>query len=171
MKKKSILNQNGQAMIEFILFLPFMLMMYSVLLSLSNSINASINQQKITRGYFYYRLQNNSMFPRPRRVGAEAAAGWNSFGMQIMGWAERLEGGITPVAPCYKFQLPIGTSEDDSCNDGYSGEMTQFVRVATVYGVCGATYVKESGYNILTPMVSSVSSPITPTSNIACLLQ
>lgn len=143
-------NEDGQALIEFLIFLPFMLMMYSVSMSISNSINASINQQKIARSYFYYRLANNSTFPRPRRDGSEPSDSWKVFGFQIMGWSEKLLN-QRPVAPCFKFAVPLGDGEDDKCEDSYSGRSTQFIRVKTVYGVCGATYIKNDTFNVPFP--------------------
>ena len=100
-------NQKGQGIIEFLLFLPFILTMYSVILSISNAINASINQQKVARNYWHYRMMNNSTIPRPsRRGGSETADSWRKFGMEIMGWSEKLDGPV-PVAPCFKFLLPL----------------------------------------------------------------
>jgi hypothetical protein len=148
--ESQINNEDGQALIEFLIFLPFMLMMYSVSMSISNAINASINQQKIARSYFYYRLANNSTFPRPRRDDIEPSQNWNVFGFQIMGWSEKLLN-ENPVAPCFKFAVPLGDGEDDKCEDTYSGSSTQFIRVKTVYGVCGATYIKQDNYNIPYP--------------------
>lgn len=140
-------NEKGQGLIEFLIFLPFMLMMYSVSMNISNSINASINQQKITRAFFYYRNMNNSTIPKPRRDGQEEPANtWQKFGMEIMGWSEFLAGD-QPVAPCFKFLLPLGESTDDECEESYSGKSSQFIRVQTVYGVCGASYEKISGLN------------------------
>lgn len=165
-KKTKILSQKGQGLIEFLLFVPFMLMMYSVVLTISNSLNASINQQKIARSYFYYRLQNNSMFPQPGRDGVEQSESWQFFGMQIMGWAETFQGSSsTPVAPCFKLKLPLGTVEDDGCEESYSEETTQFIRVATVYGVCGATMENQSGQKVRHPQVGT--GPIV-VSGVAC---
>ncbi len=141
-KKKKVLNDKGQAILEFLLFLPFMLMLYSVTLSIGSAINSSINQQKVTRGYFFYRLQNNSTLPKPRRDGSEPSDGWQTFGFQIMGWATELRSGSEPIAPCFKFRLPLGDSED-GCEDRYPGETSQFIRTKTVIGICGATYVKN----------------------------
>jgi len=150
-KRKKILNEKGQGLVEFLLFLPLMLMLYSTLLALSNSINGSINQQKITRGYFYYRLQNNSTLPVPRRDNqGEPSDSWKVFGMQIMGWSEKLLDN-QPVAPCYKLNLPFAEKEEDSCDDAYKETATQFIRVKTVYGVCGATYVNLDNYSIPYP--------------------
>jgi hypothetical protein len=152
-KKKHFLDEKGQGIIEFFLFLPFMVMMYSVLLSFSNAINASINQQKIARSYFYYRVQNNSMAPYPSRGGSEPSDAWSTFGMQIMGWAESFEGGNNkPVAPCFRMRLPLGVAETDACEAAYDGDTTQFIRVATVYGICGATWENQSGQRVRFPM-------------------
>ena len=158
--RKCLDNDNGQAIMEFLIFLPFILMMYSVVNSLGNAINASINQQKITRGYFYYRLSNNSMYPRPRRDSIEPADDWQVFGMQINGWMERLENGATPVAPCFKFALPLGEGNEDGCDDKYTGRSSQFIRVKTVYGLCGATYSKNpDGFNEAYPREGNRQAP------------
>ena len=58
-------NQTGQALIELIIFLPLMFMFYSMISGFANAINASINQQKVARAYFYYKVQNNSTIPKP----------------------------------------------------------------------------------------------------------
>lgn len=160
--KKNIINQKGQALIEFVLFLPFMMMMYMTVLSIGNAINGSINQQKITRGYFYYRLSNNSTMPRPRRVDVEPSDAWQVFGMQIMGWAESLDGN-SPVSPCFKFAIPFD-DEEEECNQTYSEKRSQFIRTETVYGVCGATYVKDqqSRQNIRQPDGQNPLSVILP---------
>ncbi len=146
---KKIQNEKGQSLIEFVLFLPFMLMLYSVIINVSNAINGSINQQKVTRAYFYYNMQNNSMIPKPTR-GADPSENWSSFGMQIMGWNTKIIN-ESPVMACYKFNLPLGTGDEDNCDSAYSGKTTQYIRVGTVYGVCGATYKKVGGGNVRVP--------------------
>jgi hypothetical protein len=140
---KLIKNEKGQSIIEFVIFLPFLLMMYTVSMSLANAINGSINQQKVTRSYFYYLLQNNSTFPRPYRDdGAEPYKAWQQFGMQIIGWTEKLVS-EDPVMTCYKFKLPLGKKKGDECEKAYRGTTTQFIKIGTVYGVCGATYLND----------------------------
>lgn len=163
-KKKEIeLNEDGQALVEFLLFLPFMLIMYSITLSISNSINASINQQKVTRSYFYYIHQNTSMLPRAKRDGSTDA--WTSFGMSIIGWGEKLVDS-QPMATCFKFRVPLGETEDDSCEEGYDKTTTQFIRVGTVYGVCGTTYRRNNTdvYNRI------LDSAVLVTSRDSCLI-
>ena len=71
--------------------------------------------------------------------------------MEIMGWSIKLDGGATPVAACFKFALPLGESVDAECEEAYEGESTQFIRVQTVYGVCGATYNNSNGEIISYP--------------------
>lgn len=152
-------SQKGQAVVEFLVFLPFILMMYSVTLSISNAINASINQQKFARSYFYFNAAGNSTLPYPRRDNPEPSDGWSLFGMQIMGWSTRLDG-REPVAPCYKFNLPLGENEEDTCDEGYSAQSTNFIRVMTVYGVCGATYGKNGDYPVAFPRAGGGSNVI-----------
>lgn|SRR5690606_28249429 len=138
---KRQMNQKGQALVEFVLFLPFLIMIYSVLMSIGNSINGSINQQKATRGYMKFRLQNNSYVPKPSWGGDDLANGMNTFGMWIIGWMEEMEGN-TPVKTCYKFNIPIGESDNDECEKTYTKNTTQYIRIGTVLGVCGASYKK-----------------------------
>lgn len=131
------INQEGQALFEFIAFIPFLLMLYSITLTISNSLNASINQQKSTRSYFYYLNQNDSRFPT-----ADREYNFSFFSMSIIGWATELEAQV-PVAPCFELQIPIGDIEGDECKSAYSEDKTQFIRVGTVYGLCGASYVNN----------------------------
>lgn len=154
-------KQKGQALFEFIVFVPFLLMLYSLTLTISNALNASINQQKTTRGYFYYLRQNDSNFPSPSRGdGADLGDTFKLFSMSIIGWAESLEGGQFPVAPCFELKLPIGDIEDDECAASYNEEKTQFIRVGTVYGVCGANYVVDNGGVGLVPFTKSGNSTL-----------
>lgn len=145
-KKKKLLNQKGQALIEFVLFLPFLLILYSVTVSLGGAISASINQQKVTRSYFYYRLQNNSMAPKINR-NTNLYTSWNMFGLYFIGWMERFADGNRPLATCYRLKIPMQARGNDQCEEGYEGTTTQYIRIGTVYGICGATYQKvNSGF-------------------------
>ncbi len=139
-------NQNGQALIELIIFLPLMFMFYSMIAGFANAINASINQQKVTRAYFYYKVQNNSTIPKP----TSPYTNWSHFGMYFIGWADYLESGSDesgqPVAPCYRLTVPLASNKDDKCETKYTKATSQFIRVQTVYGVCGATYERHDTY-------------------------
>jgi hypothetical protein len=134
--------EKGQALIEFIIFLPFMLMMYTVVASLGDAIYGSINQQKVTRAYFYYRLQNNSQISKQQRSGGNLTnQNWVQFGHYFIGWSDYLQGDA-PYAPCYRLNLPFAAGAGDTCDQTYSNLTTQFIRVATVYGLCGATMAR-----------------------------
>ena len=171
-ERKKALGEEGQALIEFILFFPFLLMMYSVTLSIANSINASINQQKVTRAYFYYRLQNNSTAPTPFRQEGNTAW-WRSSGQHINLWGER-QIGDQPLAACFKFNVPLGVDQEDSCETSYQNRATQFIRVGTVYGVCGATYLNAQGNVLRLPnglVKGQGASPETVVGPGNCLIQ
>lgn len=141
MVAKKILNEKGQAFLELIFFLPVMTLLLALLVVIGNSLNGAINQQKVTRSYFYSRLKNHSGFPRKSYTNG-AQNSWRLFGMHFIGWRERFVDGDVPVQPCYKLKLPFG-SEETKC-DEYKGDSTPFIRVGTVYGACGATYIRGS---------------------------
>ncbi len=131
-------NQKGQALIELIIFLPVIMMMYSIIAGFANAINGSINQQKITRSYLYYRIQNNSNIPKPDTNLPR----FRSFGFYMVGWREKFDSNSQPVEPCYRLTIPLSPNSDDSCDKSYSNDSTFFIRVGTAYGLCGATFGK-----------------------------
>ena len=140
-------NQQGQALIELIIFLPIMFVFYSMISGFANAINASINQQKVTRAYFYYRVQNNSTIPKPSTLNPT----WTQFGMFFIGWKDYFQGAGgsgesgKPVAPCYRVSVPLASGPTDVCEAEYTTPSTMFIRVQTVYGVCGGTYAVLDG--------------------------
>lgn len=138
--KRIVKNQKGQALIELIIFLPMMFMLYSLISGFANAINGSINQQKVTRGYFYYRVQNNSTIPKPDQEGGYKT--WSRFGMFFIGWKEYFGSNSDPFLPCYRVSVPFKAADADKCEEKYTKTTTQWIRVGTVYGVCGATYVR-----------------------------
>jgi hypothetical protein len=135
-------NQKGQALIELIIFLPFMFIIYGLITGFANAIFGSINQQKATRAYFYYRVQNNSTIPRR----PDSSVRWTKYGTYFVGWREKLVDDV-PLHPCYKITIPLSSPDDDGCDSEYTGgdrPSTQFMRVGTVYGFCGATYIRQN---------------------------
>jgi len=135
-------NQSGQALIELIVFIPLILTIYSVIGGFASSINGSINQHKITRSYFYYRIQNNPYMPGPK----VAQENWKLFGMFYIGWRSKFAsgGGEQPLMPCYKISIPFKDKPQDECEDPYTQDTTLYLRVGTVYGLCGQTYYRKS---------------------------
>ncbi len=140
-------DQKGQALIELIVFLPLMFTVYAVISGFANAINGSINQQKVVRGYFYFRTQNNSMIPKP----IEDHAQYQRFGADFLGWKEFFGGNEQPMAPCYKVSIPVRAGNSDSCANQYSEPSSLYMRVGTAYGVCGGTYINVSNNISLLP--------------------
>lgn len=142
MKSGDKTDQKGQALIELIVFIPLILTIYSVIGGFASSINGSINQQKITRSYFYYRIQNNPYMPGPK----VAQPDWKLFGMFYIGWRSKFASGGTeePVMPCYKISIPFKDKPQDECEEPYTQDTTLYLRVGTVYGICGQTYYRTS---------------------------
>jgi len=138
-EKKKINAQKGQAVFEFLVFLPFLILLYILSVTVNGAINASINQQKITRGYLYARMKNNSTYPPPELLKSSI----KRAGMYMIGWREKSVGNSdeSPLAPC--FQIPVfgeATNKDTCDSDGGNKTTTGFIRVETAYGVCGATW-------------------------------
>lgn len=138
-----ILNKQGQALFEFIIFLPFYFLLFAVIVTLSASINGSINQQKVTRSYFHFLTKNNSMIPNKESLAELNVRGINTVGYFAIGWQDYPEGTV-PIATCYKIsQLATGTL-NETCED-VSGltedeKKTGFVRPYTVFGICGGVF-------------------------------
>jgi hypothetical protein len=135
--KSKVKSKSGQALIEFILFVPFMMTLYSSILTLASSINGSINQQKHLRGYFYARVKHNSTVPVPFNI--EFLNGIVNVGMVQLGWREK-EQNNSAVAPCYRIKSFLGNALNEECEE-QSGDSTLLIRVKTVYGICGTNYV------------------------------
>jgi hypothetical protein len=151
---ENIKKQNGQALFEFIFFMPFMLLLVTLFLTFGGAINGSINQQKATRGYFYALAMNNSTTPTLDIL--DSLKGLDSIGSSVIGWTreEVNAGKPNPVAPCYKLSTFMTSGPGDKCDDPRdpATRATNFVRVYTAYGVCGAGYRKENGnfvYDVL----------------------
>lgn len=146
--KEIIENEEGQAIFELVIFLPVMLYLMVMLLNVGNSINASINQQKATRGYTYYLLKGNSLGNR-RGDLATLTGSINEVSSFIVGWrAEQQGGGTQSFGSFYRLPtLPwVGEGDEDCMAKSSSGDpQTECIKVFTIYGVCGETYAMTDG--------------------------
>lgn len=136
-------NEDGQALFEFVVFLPLVLVLSGLLIVTGNSINASINQQKATRGYFYFYIQNNSRLPNKKDLeNWHGSIGLNNIGHFSLGWSEKLASGSTPFTTCFKYNALFGDIKDDeTCDEPDLEEAaTSYIRPATAYGVCSESY-------------------------------
>ena len=115
--------------------------------NISNAINASINQQRITRGYYYNIVQNDSKLPTLNILQSVINEGVERVGMFALGWRQKAESELQ-LAPCYKL-LPLSNDiEEEECSPGRKDGQptTQFVRVKTTFGVCSTSYVANGNH-------------------------
>lgn len=147
-KKK---KDDGQALFELIIFFPFFLLMITVMLQVSSSINASINQQKVTRSYFFYLLKNNSTFPDRNDLDVYADKNLTHVGFSSIHWRDEEKLGDVSQAPCYGLDPFSGITPGLSGEECHSDlrafstppgieKKTRFLRVYTAFGLCSAHY-------------------------------
>ena len=132
-------NNAGQAIFEFILFVPIFVFLIIIIYVIGNAINASINQQKTTRSYFYFTTSHNSFAPS-YRVLEKLQSNLELVSQDSIGWKED---GLdnSPVAEC--FPLPtFFQRSNEQCNVAPTNQKTRMIRIYTVYGTCTATYRK-----------------------------
>ena len=85
----------------------------------------------------------------------------------MFGWRDKIVDDAIPTAACYRLKLPMTPENGDRCEEPYEEKSTQFIRVATAYGICGATYVNQSDIIIKAP----AASPQELVSGTACQIQ
>ena len=132
----------GQANFELIVFMPFFIYLVTVLFNVGDSINASINQQKAARNYHFFLTKGNSTAPSMDDLAVYKKGGLDSGSMVATGWQDK-SSGDSPLAPCFKFVSLFGGSDDEKCDEPVdTAAKSSFVKVFTVFGICGATYIK-----------------------------
>lgn len=170
-KKNYSKSQSGQALFEFIIFVPLMLILLSLFMTINSAINASINQQKFTRGFFYHLIQNDSMMPNNSMLANIKGDGAQSASIFALGWQESKQG-QTPIAPCFKIKTFFGNPGDEKCTPGEKSLLsTQFIRVKTVYGICGETYNLGSAFGFIPFRHTPSSSPGIMATSLGCMNQ
>lgn len=139
------LNQKGQAIFEMILFLPFLLFLYTIYYTAGNAISGSINQQKAVRGYFYSLVKGNSYIVTLNELKAHRENSIRRVGFNAIGWNERMDGQKQSFAPCFKFSSLLKNNSTEECEGSEREEegSSRFIRLFTFYGVCGPTYTVD----------------------------
>ena len=153
-------KQHGQSLFEFMVFVPFFILLLISLLKFGSSINGSINQQKAVRSYFFYLIKNNSTLPLFQDLGEYRDS--HGFGQpehrvsfSALGWRMGNNPDIGPDAhsnetsysPCYELSSFTNASFGETCGrpGGPStpsvGNISQFIRIYTVFGLCSASYI------------------------------
>lgn len=143
-KKKIVGNQSGQALFELIIFIPFLIFLYTIYSTAGDSISASINQQKAVRGYFYGLVMGNSYLNNPLELAEFTRFSVKTVGFSALGWREKGNAnGTTAFAPCFKFSSILknnNTNEECDSKEREEEGKSRFIRVFTFYGVCGPVY-------------------------------
>ena len=138
-------DDRGQALFEFIIFLPFLLFFVTVMFTIGNAINGSINQQKAARRYFFYIYKGNSTIPDAGNLNILAEDGLQKVGAVSVGWREK-DVGKDSFATCYRLATFLGKGDDDDCDKPSLDEgRSNFVRIFTMFGLCGETYRISDG--------------------------
>ena len=117
-KNKKLKLEKGQAIFEFIIFLPFFILFFAVMVSVIGGINASINQQKTLRGYFFYTIRNNSTLPFNQDMDSYLSKGVSRVGAYSFGFSKE-QRGDNQLGPC--FRVPALRPRDDTCEKGIEG--------------------------------------------------
>ena len=139
-------SSKGQAIFEFIIFLPLILIFYVIIIEVASSINGSINQQKSTRGFTYGFIKGDSTIPIRRLVQENSKRHQVRLqGMFVYLYAEKLRGAgedsSEPYATCYSVPS-LGQGDPEECERPLeaSDDSSPWIRVKTGYGLCGETY-------------------------------
>lgn len=141
-----ISNQQGQGIFELIIFLPFLMFLYSIFYTAGNSISGSINQQKAVRGYFYATTKGNSYLNTKLDLLELNDKGRKTVGFSSLGWREKSTDGQNAFAPCFKFSSLLKNDSNEECDDDEREEesSSRYIRIFTYYGVCGPVYTESA---------------------------
>lgn len=143
--KHQVLNDKGQAIFELILFLPFLMFLYTIYYTVGNSISGSINQQKAVRGYFYALVKGNSYITPLPDLKSFRLKGVTRVGFNSVGWVDHLDG-TKSFAPCFQFSTFLKNGSTEKCDDSTRAAegSSSFIRLFTYYGVCGPMVTKTT---------------------------
>ncbi|MBC7428648.1 MAG: hypothetical protein H7336_08565 [Bacteriovorax sp.] len=147
-KNSLIHNQKGQAVFELIIFLPFLVFLYSIYYTTGNSISGSINQQKAVRGYFYSTTKGNSYLNTKLDLASFSDNNIQTVGFSALGWREKSTDEKNAYAPCFKFSSLLKNSSTEGCDDSTRDDesSSRYIRVFTYYGVCGPVYTQDDEF-------------------------
>ncbi len=138
-------NESGQALFEFIMFLPFVLIILHALFTIANSINAGINQQKSLRGYYFQLLKSDSMGLASEDIDTLHGAGVRFVGFNAIGWKEKFINGDQPASPCFGMTKLIGQNQGQTCDEIVTqGEPSAYIKLFNVFGICTKTYLPNN---------------------------
>lgn len=135
-------NQKGQAIFEFIIFIPLLVFLYTIFYTAGNSLNGAINQQKAIRGYYYNLLKNNSYIISQNDLIQLKNRGMNKIGFFALGYKEHGQSESEQFASCFQFSSMLRGTSNEKCDDSSRTDegSSTFIRIFLAYGVCSANY-------------------------------
>lgn len=140
-QKQKILNDKGQAFFEMIMFVPFMLFLFTLIVTFGSAVNGAINQNKILRGYFWHITRNNSYGAPMSTLTTLGSKGVTQVGLHVIGYRESREGTSKSHAACYRINRFFGGTKEEECESPDRGaDNYAYIRVYSLYGVCAASY-------------------------------
>ena len=144
-RRRFYCRDRGQAIFEFIIFLPVILIFYGVIVSISSAINGSINQQKATRGFAHGMIKGNPTIPiriLVKRNFEDEKVRLQGMFVHLFGDRLTTQSPLQPYATCYDVPT-YGQGTPEECDDEVdkSDKSSPLIRVKTAYGLCGATYI------------------------------
>lgn len=161
---KNLLSEKGQAIFELIVFLPLLLLILTVMVTVGNAISSSINQQKVTRGYFYYILRGNSQGINSIDLKEYSTDhGMTNVGMFSIGWrrSEAEQSDDQVFATCFRFSPMFSAdNSDENCDEPNLGSesKTSIIRLYTAYGICSDVYsINQEGDLVANPLGRTIA--------------
>lgn len=137
-----------------IIFIPFLIFLYTIYSTSGNSISASINQQKAVRGYFYSLTKGNSYLNTLDDLEKFRNRSIKMVGFSGIGWREKSKNsGDQSFGPCFKFSSMLKNGSTEECDDSTRETdddgvpSSRIIRIFTYYGVCGPVYSETSDPN------------------------
>lgn len=138
-----VVNRKGQALFEFMIFLPIMIILYGIVIAISSAINGSINQQKATRGFIYGYIKGSPTIPVRILIRENLGENVRIQGMFAYLFGDSLDPGPPPRPHATCYDVPTyGQVEPEDCEASVDSadRSSPLIRVKTGYGLCGATY-------------------------------
>lgn len=152
MRKKTSLkqrrNEGGQALIEFLLFIPILMALLWYMVHVNMAINASVVGQKHARSQLFSKLFNHRAGPgntSAQDQGADSGSlddlGSLKRSAYFIGVSKDLIDGA-PAVPAPVITMGIGPrpkinpDANDAIGEAETGSLRQRIRVRTAFGIC-----------------------------------
>lgn len=142
-------KQRGQALIEFIMSVPLILIFIWYMVHVNVAINKSIVSQVSVRSWLFVKLFNHSWGPVQTDMDRTSRSSFT------LGVAKDVVPEVfddSPDAPIERLGLGLSPREnskaDNSPGEPQGGNFRQDIRVRTAFGICTARKTKKNGQDL-----------------------